>query len=168
MFLFRTHVLRVGSALIRNSQFVTEQCSQVKNATLNNVIHFRTIYLQSLHKGLYKNAFSVTRDTESKPMQGIGVETILNKLDLGKVMSTATRYPKSRYFFLVLPIICFGLGTWQVKRLQWKANLIEDRKRKLQAAPSDLPSHLTDADMYVTLANVPYVGEATRTCNFER
>jgi surfeit locus 1 family protein len=37
------------------------------------------------------------------------------------------------------PFFTFGLGTWQMRRLQWKENLIEELTAKLQAEPVPLP-----------------------------
>lgn len=42
----------------------------------------------------------------------------------------------------LMPIVCFGLGIWQVRRLQWKVNLIEDLQDKLQRAPMMLPRNV--------------------------
>ena len=55
-----------------------------------------------------------------------------------------------RGFFSVLPmiilpfvpIVCLGLGVWQLQRLQWKVNLIEDLQDKLQRAPMNLPRNV--------------------------
>ncbi|KAH8099270.1 SURF1 family-domain-containing protein [Cristinia sonorae] len=41
-----------------------------------------------------------------------------------------------------IPILCFALGTWQVERLKWKVNLIDELEEKLQRDPSTLPSHI--------------------------
>lgn len=36
----------------------------------------------------------------------------------------------------------FGLGTWQVKRLQWKVNLIEELDHKLSKPAMRLPVNI--------------------------
>ena len=41
-----------------------------------------------------------------------------------------------------IPILCFGLGTWQVERLKWKINLIDELEEKLQRDPLALPKHI--------------------------
>jgi hypothetical protein len=40
------------------------------------------------------------------------------------------------------PIIGFGLGTWQVKRLRWKEALIEELGDKLARDPMRLPKRI--------------------------
>lgn len=38
-----------------------------------------------------------------------------------------------------IPILTFTLGTWQLQRLQWKVNLIDELKEKLEREPITLP-----------------------------
>jgi len=33
-------------------------------------------------------------------------------------------------YFLIIPITSFCLGIWQMKRLKWKNNLIEEREKQ--------------------------------------
>jgi surfeit locus 1 family protein len=40
------------------------------------------------------------------------------------------------------PIVTFGLGTWQIKRLQWKVNLIEELDEKLSKPSMRLPAKI--------------------------
>ncbi|KAF5388466.1 hypothetical protein D9757_004620 [Collybiopsis confluens] len=39
----------------------------------------------------------------------------------------------------IIPVFTFVLGTWQVQRLKWKVNLIDELEEKLQLAPLSLP-----------------------------
>ncbi len=41
---------------------------------------------------------------------------------------------------LIIPITTFGLGTWQVFRLQWKINLISELERKTKLPPVMIPT----------------------------
>lgn len=41
-----------------------------------------------------------------------------------------------------VPIVCLGLGAWQMKRLHWKVNLIDDIQDKLQRAAIKLPRNV--------------------------
>jgi len=41
-----------------------------------------------------------------------------------------------------VPIVCFGLGIWQCRRLHWKVNLIEDIQDKLERAAMNLPRNV--------------------------
>lgn len=47
----------------------------------------------------------------------------------------------SPYKLLVgfMPIFTFGLGTWQIYRLQWKLNLINELTEQLEKDPMNLP-----------------------------
>src|SRR6266540_3350898 len=42
----------------------------------------------------------------------------------------------------VMPVFAFGLGTWQLQRLQWKINLIDELEEKLQLLPLSLPDKI--------------------------
>lgn len=57
-------------------------------------------------------------------------------------MSTANpaaQESKMHYLLLIIPISTFGLGTWQVKRLQWKKGLIKDLESRTTEPVRDLP-----------------------------
>lgn len=41
---------------------------------------------------------------------------------------------------LVIPVTTFGLGTWQVFRLQWKLGLIDELERKTKENPVAIPT----------------------------
>ncbi|PWZ00903.1 hypothetical protein BCV70DRAFT_187784 [Testicularia cyperi] len=41
-----------------------------------------------------------------------------------------------------IPIFTFGLGYWQIKRLKWKVNLIEELEDKLSQEPLRLPKNI--------------------------
>ena len=40
---------------------------------------------------------------------------------------------------ILMPIVSFGLGTWQVQRLRWKTHLISSAESKLALPPLELP-----------------------------
>ncbi|CAJ1070192.1 surfeit locus protein 1 [Xyrichtys novacula] len=44
-----------------------------------------------------------------------------------------------KWFLLLIPATTFGLGTWQVKRRQWKLQLIDDLRKLTTAEPIPLP-----------------------------
>jgi len=41
-----------------------------------------------------------------------------------------------------IPILSFGLGTWQIQRLQWKVNLIDELEEKFQLDALFLPEQI--------------------------
>ncbi|KAF9502419.1 mitochondrial protein required for respiration [Pleurotus eryngii] len=42
----------------------------------------------------------------------------------------------------IMPFFTFALGTWQMQRLKWKINLIDELEEKLQLAPLTLPKRI--------------------------
>ncbi|KAG6840916.1 hypothetical protein C0991_003258 [Blastosporella zonata] len=42
-------------------------------------------------------------------------------------------------FIGIIPVFTFALGTWQLQRLKWKVNLIDELEEKLQLQPLFLP-----------------------------
>ncbi|CAK6973644.1 surfeit locus protein 1 [Scomber scombrus] len=44
-----------------------------------------------------------------------------------------------KWFLLLIPVTTFGLGTWQVRRRQWKLQLIDDLRKLTTAEPIPLP-----------------------------
>ncbi|KAL7304156.1 hypothetical protein TKK_0003455 [Trichogramma kaykai] len=50
------------------------------------------------------------------------------------------------YFLLSIPVITFGLGTWQVRRREWKIKLIKDLEERLAREPVPLPENLDDLE----------------------
>jgi SURF1 family len=42
----------------------------------------------------------------------------------------------------LIPVLTFALGTWQVQRLKWKVDLIDQLSEKLQREPIPLPSRV--------------------------
>lgn len=52
----------------------------------------------------------------------------------------------------IIPFFTFALGTWQLKRLKWKINLIDELEEKLQLPPLTLPSKIK----YVLALNLDF------------
>ncbi|GAA5883839.1 hypothetical protein JCM16303_007407 [Sporobolomyces ruberrimus] len=55
---------------------------------------------------------------------------------------------RARPFLLLvglMPIFTFGLGAWQIKRLQWKVDLIDQLDKKLHQTPVGLPARIDPA-----------------------
>ncbi|XP_054275998.1 surfeit locus protein 1-like [Macrosteles quadrilineatus] len=48
-------------------------------------------------------------------------------------------YNKGGKLLLIIPAITFGLGTWQVKRLKWKEELIKTMEERQRSDPVPLP-----------------------------
>lgn len=42
----------------------------------------------------------------------------------------------------IMPIFTFSLGVWQLQRLKWKINLIDELEEKLQLRPLSLPPNI--------------------------
>ncbi|XP_014481223.1 PREDICTED: surfeit locus protein 1 isoform X2 [Dinoponera quadriceps] len=61
-----------------------------------------------------------------------------------------------------IPIICFGLGTWQINRRRWKLNLIHDLERRTTMEPIDLPldlDELNDKEYYCVKVRGKFIYE---------
>lgn len=50
-------------------------------------------------------------------------------------------------FMISIPIITFSLGTWQVKRLKWKEELIENFSSRIDVPPMLLPEDIENRDI---------------------
>jgi len=81
---------------------------------------------------------------------GIGVGNQTQSQTPGfKIIRLMSSDPKRKigagaYALLILPITCFGLGYWQVRRWDWKLNLIADLDDKIHRPPVPLPDDLRD------------------------
>ncbi|CAG8489562.1 10876_t:CDS:2 [Paraglomus brasilianum] len=66
-------------------------------------------------------------------------------------------YRLKALFLALVPIVTFGLGTWQIQRLRWKVGLIELCEERLSTPPITLPKKfnrkLVD-DLYYRRVNV--------------
>ncbi|KAF9508249.1 hypothetical protein BS47DRAFT_1350563 [Hydnum rufescens UP504] len=85
------------------------------------------------------------RDIHSSPLkQGYGWHHDHHPHYSGPEGKRENRFlAKLPIFFLgCMPIVCAGLGTWQIQRLQWKVNLIEDLHDKLSRDPMSLPRNV--------------------------
>lgn len=83
----------------------------------------------------------------SQAMFSFGRNKVVHHLLKSCGMSTA--YPaaqesKMHYLLLIIPISTFGLGTWQVKRLQWKKGLIKDLESRTTEPVRDLPENIDE------------------------
>ncbi|RZF37079.1 hypothetical protein LSTR_LSTR014285 [Laodelphax striatellus] len=62
----------------------------------------------------------------------------------------APKKQKSSYttgvLLLSVPIVTFCLGTWQVRRREWKLNLIDELESKVRQPPIDLPEDLNELE----------------------
>ncbi|XP_014768077.1 surfeit locus protein 1 [Octopus bimaculoides] len=52
----------------------------------------------------------------------------------------------SGYVLLIIPITTFGLGTWQIRRREWKLNLIKMLEDRTMADPIPLPENLEELE----------------------
>ncbi|KAL8611515.1 hypothetical protein ACOMHN_014570 [Nucella lapillus] len=61
-----------------------------------------------------------------------------------KALKSRQTFGESGYPLLVVPVVAFCLGTWQVKRRWWKLELIESLESKTQTPPVPLPRNLEE------------------------
>ncbi|KAG5513341.1 hypothetical protein PMAC_001404 [Pneumocystis sp. 'macacae'] len=62
--------------------------------------------------------------------------------------STSQRSCMFKGLLTLIPIVTFGLGTWQYYRLQWKRNLIRDFEERLSNEPIRLTKDTNFSDFY--------------------
>ncbi|KAG0143918.1 hypothetical protein CROQUDRAFT_80559 [Cronartium quercuum f. sp. fusiforme G11] len=55
---------------------------------------------------------------------------------------TAKRWTPMTVVLICVPLLTFGLGTWQVQRLKWKQHLIQDLEDKMRVDPIRLPESI--------------------------
>ena len=49
----------------------------------------------------------------------------------------------------IMPVFTFALGTWQLQRLRWKINLIDELEEKLELEPLTLPPKIKFSAFYL-------------------
>lgn len=52
----------------------------------------------------------------------------------------------------IVPVFTFGLGTWQLQRLKWKVNLIDELSEKLELPPLPLPRKIKFVLVYLSIS----------------
>ncbi|XP_056410627.1 surfeit locus protein 1 [Hyla sarda] len=52
--------------------------------------------------------------------------------------------PLVKWLLLLIPVVSFGLGTWQIQRRKWKLNLIQQLEAQLTSSPIALPTDPTE------------------------
>ena len=68
----------------------------------------------------------------------IGLHHLLKSYSMSTTRPAA-KESKMHYFLLIIPVSTFGLGTWQIYRLQWKKGLIKELETRTTAPVLDLP-----------------------------
>ncbi|KAI9488273.1 SURF1 family-domain-containing protein [Zychaea mexicana] len=58
------------------------------------------------------------------------------------VFQRRRRFGLGTVLMCTVPFIAFGLGTWQVQRLRWKVNLIQEMEERMEKRPIPLPRRI--------------------------
>ncbi|XP_054468477.1 surfeit locus protein 1 [Anoplopoma fimbria] len=111
-------------------------------ASLKSVLVYSTKVLQTLrpqsHVVYIKRTFLLPRLPLFKRAEGkfitFGRQSSSTAAGVGKAEDSFFKW-----FLLIIPVTTFGLGTWQVKRRQWKMQLINELARLTTAEPIPLP-----------------------------
>lgn len=92
----------------------------------------------------------IARQLEPRRIPRVGVRTLVLRSNWDESKSRANKKKSfgskvTLGLLVLMPIVSFGLGTWQVKRLQWKLDLISKAENRLLAPPLDLPPKIDPA-----------------------
>lgn len=94
-----------------------------------------------------KNMFNTNSQPEEQQQQQKR-QTGANELESDEPEPKKQNKNRKRFVFLglcaLMPIISGYLGTWQVRRLQWKVDKIADCENRLLLEPLPLPNYITE------------------------
>ncbi|CAL8318224.1 unnamed protein product [Lota lota] len=90
----------------------------------------RTIYIKKVH-------YLARQPQQKRPYDT--VTSLRRHLCTAGTTSEKGEDTLLKWMLLLIPTATFGLGTWQVKRRQWKLKLIEDLRRLTTSEPIPLP-----------------------------
>lgn len=111
-------------------------------SSLKLVLAYSTRVLKTLklksHVVFIQRTFVLPRLPLLKPAEG---KFVTFGRQSSSTAATAEKAEDSffKWFLLLIPVTTFGLGTWQVKRRQWKMQLINELTRLTTAEPIPLP-----------------------------
>lgn len=102
--------------------------ASLSRATTNTIGHMRDLSKRFLRNG------TDTIHNGHRPTMGHSrtLATVLNAPRAGDSFV--------KYLLLSFPMASFGLGVWQIRRRQWKLDLIDDMDSRLKAEPIELTS----------------------------
>jgi len=106
--------------------------------SLRSIMHTRCrpigVMLSSFRSTFFRRSASLFRRT--------GVRSESTTAAPQPLSQKARRYPwltPTMVLVGIMPFFTFALGTWQVQRLKWKVNLIDELEEKLRREPLMLP-----------------------------
>lgn len=108
--------------------------------------HFRSIKFSVLKKN---STTQFQRPYASAKTSNIDWNPVRSKKQLSQGIEFDGSTSRKVFFGLLClaPIITFALGTWQVKRLQWKNKLVAECEDRLTYKPIALPKSVTKDDL---------------------
>ncbi|XP_063837765.1 surfeit locus protein 1 [Ostrinia nubilalis] len=100
--------------------------------------------LRTLHKLSRISFISNNKNLVVNPIRTNA--NIANTLKSQKAKNKKESVEVFKWILLMIPVTSFGLGCWQVYRLQWKVELIDRLQAKSNAAPVDLPNKFEELE----------------------
>src|SRR5207248_1394762 len=102
---------------------------------------FHSLISKSYNANLIRN-FKLNYPSKSSiKLFSTGSQIISTSKESAK-KDTETKLRVKAIFLALIPILTFGLGTWQVARLRWKVKLIEDYEDRLSKPSINLPKRI--------------------------
>ncbi|CAG5125162.1 unnamed protein product [Candidula unifasciata] len=87
---------------------------------------------------------NLTRVGDRHFSQNLQAENVPRQIPREKPAVRRAAFIGKGYPLLIIPMTAFGLGTWQIRRREWKLGLIKELEEKMSKPPQPLPENLED------------------------
>lgn len=122
----KSHLLKSSSTLHLNTDVL---CQRIIQPIVINADGSRTIATKK---------YRVNPPIDLKKVRTVTLESPNDEDD------EKSNRPTYGFFLLVIPVLTFGLGCWQVKRREWKLDLIKFLEQRTTTEPRELPTSQED------------------------
>lgn len=137
----KSFLLARGHFLIPQKKYFLQS---VKSPSFRKTLSFEQKRFHSNSKDESNSSHSSSNS--KKNHSEFNSSSIPEKPDL-EIPSTSNSDSNSRWtkwLFFILPITCFGLGTWQIQRWEQKKEMLQKMENKEQEPPIPLPQEILE------------------------